>query len=95
MRGGWLCIALFPQAWNTQHWVCLRTMHGRHVDTTWPACLALSGDGALLVSGSTGPFGHSTIKVRLGRAGDLNLIMQSGQVVCRSFIPGILVLAIK
>lgn len=48
-----------------QHWVCLRTLHGRHDDTTWPACLALSCDGSLLASGSTGPFGASTIKVGL------------------------------
>ena len=51
------------QAWSTRHWVCLRTMHGRHEDTCWPACLALSPDGGLLASGSTGPFGGSTIKV--------------------------------
>ncbi|PRW56987.1 WD40 repeat-containing [Chlorella sorokiniana] len=51
------------RAWSTQHWVCLRTLHGRHEDTTWPACLALSPDGSLLASGSTGPFGGSTIKV--------------------------------
>ena len=38
-------------------------MHGRHDDTTWPACLALSPDGSLLASGSTGLFGASTIKV--------------------------------
>lgn len=58
------------QAWSTQHWVCLRTMHGRHEDTTWPACLALSPDGSLLASGSTGPFGASTIMVGwVGRGG--------------------------
>lgn len=38
-------------------------MHGRHEDTTWPTCLALSPDGGLLASGSTGPFGASTIKL--------------------------------
>lgn len=54
----------FPQAWSTQHWVCLRTLHGRHEDYTWPACLALSPDGTLLASGSTGPFGASTIKAK-------------------------------
>jgi hypothetical protein len=58
-----ICVPCCPQAWSTQHWVCLRTMHGRHEDTTWPACLALSPDGSLLASGSTGPFGASTIKV--------------------------------
>ncbi len=52
-----------PQAWSMEHWVCLRTLHGRHDDTTWTACLALSSDGTLLASGSTGPFGASTIKV--------------------------------
>lgn len=57
------CVA--RQAWSMQHWVCLRTLHGRHDDTTWPACLALSCDGSLLASGSTGPFGASTIKVGL------------------------------
>ncbi|KAL4857336.1 putative WD repeat-containing protein [Chlorella vulgaris] len=51
------------RAWSMQHWVCLRTMHGRHDDTCWPACLALSPDGKLLASGSTGPFGASNIKV--------------------------------
>ena len=62
------CLPTAPcQAWSTQHWVCLRTLHGRHEDTTWPACLALSPDGSLLVSGSTGPFGASTIKASWGR----------------------------
>ncbi|KAL4452365.1 hypothetical protein ABPG75_008027 [Micractinium tetrahymenae] len=51
------------RAWSMQHWVCLRTLHGRHDDTTWTACMALSPDGSLLASGSTGPFGASTIKV--------------------------------
>ena len=60
------CAARCLQAWATRHWVCLRTMHGRHEDTTWPACLALSADGALLASGSTGPLGASTIKVGAG-----------------------------
>lgn len=54
------------QAWSTQHWVCLRTLHGRHDDTTWPACVALSPDGSLLASASTGMFGASTIKVGWG-----------------------------
>ena len=43
--------------------MCLRTLHGRHEDTTWPACLALSPDGSLLASGSTGHFGASTLKL--------------------------------
>lgn len=51
------------RAWSTEHWVCLRTLHGRHEDTAWPAVLALSRDGSLLASGSTGPFGGSSIKV--------------------------------
>ena len=51
------------QAWSTQLWVCLRTLHGRHEETTWPCCVALSPDGELLASGSSGLFGGSTIKV--------------------------------
>lgn len=56
------------QAWSAEHWVCLRTLHGRHEDTTWPCALALhpaAGAGApapLLVSASTGPFGAATLK---------------------------------
>jgi hypothetical protein len=44
-------------------WVCLRTLHGRHEETTWPCCMALSPEGELLASGSNGLFGGSTIKV--------------------------------
>lgn len=60
------------RAWNVGTWVCLRLMHGRHEDTTWPGCMALytppmpseSGHGqAELVTGSTGPFGGSTLKL--------------------------------
>lgn len=50
------------QAWSTRQWLCLRTLHGRHEDTTWPCALALSPDGTLLVSASTGLFGASTLK---------------------------------
>ncbi|KAK9862339.1 hypothetical protein WJX84_002227 [Apatococcus fuscideae] len=49
--------------WDMRRWVCLRAMNGRHADTTWPSCLALSPDGAMLASGSTGPFGQATIKI--------------------------------
>ncbi len=52
------------QVWDTARWVRLRAMHGRHEDMTWPVCMALSSDGALLASGSSGPCGGSTIKVR-------------------------------
>jgi len=63
-------LSFMLQAWSTQHWVCLRTLHGRHEDATWPCCAALHpgyGDGGgsrppLLVSASTGPFGASTLK---------------------------------
>ncbi|GAB4818826.1 hypothetical protein N2152v2_005872 [Parachlorella kessleri] len=51
------------RAWSTRAWVCLRTLHGRHEETTWPCCMALSRDGELLASGSTGLFGGCTIKV--------------------------------
>lgn len=52
--------------WDTARWLCLRALHGRHEDATWPTCMALSADGKLLASGSTGPFGGSTIKACLG-----------------------------
>ena len=55
---------LLLQIWDMQRWICLRAMNGRHADTTWPSCLALSADGSLLASGSTGPFGQATVKVR-------------------------------
>ena len=42
----------------------LRALHGRHEDATWPLCMALSRDGLLLASASSGPCGGSTIKVR-------------------------------
>ena len=53
------------QVWSVGRWVCLRTLHGRHEDTTWPCCMAISPDGTTLVTGSTGPFGGSTIKAFL------------------------------
>ena len=58
------------RAWNIGTWVCLRLMHGRHEDTTWPACMVLHTQNndeknksrAVLITGSTGPFGGSTLK---------------------------------
>lgn len=51
------------RAWDTHTWLCLRTLHGRHDDTCWPVTLALSPNGSLLASGSSGPFGGATIKL--------------------------------
>jgi WD40 repeat protein len=51
------------QVWSMVHGVCLRLMQGRHEDMTWPCVMALSPDGSLLATGSTGPFGGSTIKL--------------------------------
>lgn len=59
--------------WDLDHLVCRRFLGGRHEDTTWPACMAMwsSTDDELdsthkpssvLISGSTGPFGASTLK---------------------------------
>lgn len=54
------------QVWSTREWLCLRHMHGRHEDTTWPLCMALGPHNGrepqLLVTGSSGPFGSSTLK---------------------------------
>ena len=82
--------------WDTARWVRLRALHGRHEDTTWPVCMALSSDGALLASGSSGPCGGSTIKVRccmaahrthapcvLRCARSLSLLACRVKVVCR------------
>lgn len=48
---------------HEERWICLRTLHGRHEDLTWPICLSISDDGKFLASGSTGPFGGATIKI--------------------------------
>lgn len=64
------------RVWSTSAWVSLRLLHGRHEDTTWPACMALtSSDGEgqprdLIASGSTGPFGGSTVKLFDSVTGD-------------------------
>jgi WD40 repeat protein len=52
-----------PSYRHQERWICLRTLHGRHEDLTWPICLAVSDDGKFLASGSTGPFGGATIKI--------------------------------
>lgn len=71
------------RVWNTTAWVSMRLLHGRHEDTTWPACMALTTPGGrgrstkeegeeryLIASGSTGPFGGSTIKLFDSMSGD-------------------------
>lgn len=59
------------QVWSCSPWMCLRHLHGRHEDTTWPVCLDYFDghqegmpDGASIVaSGSNGLFGGSTLKL--------------------------------
>jgi WD40 repeat protein len=64
------------RVWSTSAWVSLRLLHGRHEDTTWPTCMALTpfdNEGQLrdlIASGSTGPFGGSTIKLFDSVTGD-------------------------
>ena len=65
---------MFAQAWSTEEWVCLRNMHGRHEDTTWTSCMDIgpleTPAATLLASGSTGPFGASTLKLFDATAGE-------------------------
>lgn len=59
------------RAWNIGTWVCMRLMHGRHEETTWPAVIALNTPNTtFLVTGSTGPFGSSTLKTFHPSTGD-------------------------
>ena len=71
------------QLWSCAAWLCLRHLHGRHEDTTWPVCLDFgeTNDGTekgktctiarkLVVSGSNGLFGGSTLKLFDFESGD-------------------------
>ena len=66
------------QVWSTTAWVCLRLLHGRHADTTWPSVVALwdhcgareESRTPIFVSGSTGTFGGSSIKVFNSKTGN-------------------------
>lgn len=71
------------QLWSCAAWLCLRHLHGRHEDTTWPVCLDYGeiDDGTekgetctvarkLVVSGSNGLFGGSTLKLFDFESGD-------------------------
>lgn len=54
------------QVWSTSAWLCMRHLHGRHEDATWPVSMAMyDGEDAprFLLSGSNGLFGGSTLKV--------------------------------
>ena len=44
-------------------WICLRLLNGRHDDMTWPQCMDISPKNGMMVTGSTGFFGASTLKV--------------------------------
>lgn len=72
---------ILMQVWSTEAWMCLRQLHGRHEDTTWPVCLDFchyfmkAGDDEgkqvpLVASGSNGTFGGSTLKIFDFASGD-------------------------
>ena len=60
------------RVWSTKTWMCMRQLHGRHEDATWPVRQAYVTHGAekLLVSGSNGFFGGSTLKIFDVTSGD-------------------------
>ena len=60
------------RVWSTQTWMCMRQLHGRHEDATWPVCQAFTSHAAekLLLSGSNGLFGGSTLKIFDVSSGD-------------------------
>ncbi len=60
------------RVWSTRTWMCMRQLHGRHEDATWPVCQAFATHAAekLLLSGSNGLFGGSTLKIFDVTSGD-------------------------
>lgn len=60
------------RVWSTRTWMCMRQLHGRHEDATWPVSQAFVTHATekLLLSGSNGLFGGSTLKIFDVASGD-------------------------